>query len=390
MIYFVIFMIALLVLSFIFSSSETAIFSLQPYRLTSLSEKSRDRLFYLIRSPTRLLITIVLSNTLVNVLISGIYERIIPEDISIIYSTIIIAGVIMVFGEYIPKIIAIKKKLLISSFFSILILYFYRFFLPLSYITEKFIAFFERGKDRRVKSEELAEEIILVGYEDGTVENVEYKLSKAFSIISQEKLKSIMKPRTELIFIEEGEEVDAVLKKIPPGIKRVPIYKENIDNIRGIIDVKNIIFEHGIVKNFVATPYFLNEESNFLVLLKFFRRTGAKAVFIIDEYGGISGMIDIEDIEKILLQSLNNIDEEIKKINENEWEVCGSIDINKLKEILPDGVDYDRFSTISGLIMNLLGRVPVEGEVFSYKNLIFMITDVRGQKINKLRVRKRD
>jgi len=356
----------------------------------SLSEKNRDRLFYLIRTPTRLLITIILSNTLVNVLISGLYERIVPENISVIYSTIIIAGVIMVFGEYIPKIVAIKKRLLVSSFFSIIILYFYKFFLPLSYITEKFIGFFEGGKKRRVRPKELVEEIILVGYEDGTVENVEFKLSKAFSIISQEKLKSIMKPRTELMFVEEREEVDAVLKKIPPGIKRAPVYKKNIDNITGILEVKSVIFEHGIVKNFVSTPYFLNEESDFLVLLKFFRKTGAKAVFIIDEYGGISGMIDIEDIEKILLQSLNNIDEEIKKINENEWEVYGSIDINKLEGILPSGVDYDRFSTISGLIMNLLGRVPVEGEVFSYKNLIFTITDVRGQKINKLKIRKRD
>jgi len=358
--------VILLFFSFLYSSSETAYFSLHPYKLVYY--RTRGRIFKrLLQSPRRLLITILLANTTVNVIISALSERILKERLSFFLITLLTTYILLLFGEYIPKVFAINKKERIINLFTPPMYLTYAIAYPFSFLFSFFLRFIDRGKKRE---EHVLEDMLEIGLKEGALQEVEFKFSEAFITLSKERAKNIMRPRTEIFFAQENKTCEEVLKSAPIGIKRIPVYKDNIDNITGILELKCIFGEKG-------------------ELLLFFKRTKHKAVMVVDEYGGISGIVDIEDVERMFLRSLGEKDPDIKMVGEDEWIVDGRVPIYKINELLHSDIEASEFTTISGLILYHIGRVPSEGERFSFKDMIITVEDVKGQRIEKLRIKKR-
>ena len=249
-----------------------------------------------------------------------------------------------------------------------------------------FLKIIDRDKK---KEEHVLEDMLEIGLREGALREVEFRFSEAFITLSKERAKNIMRPRTEIYFVQENETCEEVLRTTPVGTKRIPVYKDNIDNITGILELKCILGEKGRIKKFVKPAVFVNEETDVVELLLFFKRTKHKAVMVVDEYGGISGIVDIEDIERMFLRSLGEKDPDVKKVGEDEWIVDGSVPIYKINEILGSEIEASEFTTISGLILYHIGRVPSEGERFSFKDMIITVEDVKGQRIEQLRIKKR-
>ena len=208
------------------------------------------------------------------------------------------------------------------------------------------------------------------------------KLSRLHEI----KVKEIMLPRTETPFVEKGESVNEALRKVGKRRKRIPIFSETRDKIIGILELKNLYGKKGKVENFMSLPVFISKNLSLVQLIKIFKNSKHKLVVVIDEYGGTSGVIDIEDIEKELIWE--DKDTSLHKKGDNEWDLPGSAEIEEIQHFIPIPLSND-YRTISGFIYTILERIPKEGEVFSYRDYELIILDVKDNHIREVKIKKK-
>jgi len=376
MYYFILFL--LLLCSFVFSSSETALFALPEYR-----RKDNSFIYKLMKKPKIALVSTVIGNIGVNIVFSAIGEDILKSWFNLFVSSIILTVFIVTFGEYTPKRIAItKSKKMAVLFAPIVIIIEYilypilLLFKPLTRITfyrKKFTA----GDLRQV---------LIKGKQEGVLTEREFSIMTKLSRLNEIKVKEIMLPRTETPFVEEEEIVKKALKKVGKGRKRIPVFSETRDKIIGILELKKLYGAKGKVKDFMSLPVFASENLSLVQLIKIFRNSKHKLVVVIDEYGGISGVIDIEDVEKELIwEDKGTV---ARKVSDNEWILPGSADIEEIQGFIPLPLSND-YRTVSGFIYTILERIPKEGEVFSYKDYEFTILDVFDNYIKKVNIKRK-
>ncbi len=368
----------LLLFSFIFSSSETALFALPGYR-----RKDNPFIYRLMSNPRLVLVSVIIGNIGVNVAFSAVGEGILENWFDLFFSSLILTILIVVFGEYIPKRVAMAKSKKIATFFApiviiteyilypVLIL-----FRPLTRITlhkKKFTA----GDLRQV---------LIKGKREGVLTEREFNMMTKLSRLNVMTVKEMMLPRTETPFVEKEEIVEEALKKVGKRRKRIPVFSETRDKIIGILELKNLYGKKGKVKNYMSLPVFVSENLTLVQLIKIFRDSKHKLVVVIDEYGGTSGIIDIEDVEKELIwQGKETI---IQKKGNNEWDLPGSAEIEEIQHIIPIPLSND-YRTISGFIYTILERIPKEGEVFSYRDYELIILDVKDNHIREVKIKKK-
>jgi CBS domain containing-hemolysin-like protein len=199
-------------------------------------------------------------------------------------------------------------------------------------------------------------------------------------------VREIMLPRTETPFIEEEEYVGEALGKVGKIRKRIPVFSGTRDTIIGILELKNLYGKKGKVKNYMSLPVFVYENLSLVQLIKIFNNSKHKLVVVIDEYGGTSGVIDIEDVEKELIWQ--EVDVKIHKRGDKEWDLPGSAEIEEIQQFIPIPLTND-YRTISGFIYTILERIPKEGEVFSYRDYEFTILDIKDNHIREVKIKKK-
>ena len=368
----------LLLFSFVYSSSETALFALPGYR-----RKDNPLIYRLMRNPKLVLVSIIIGNIGVNVAFSSVGEGILGNYLDLFFSSLILTILIVVFGEYIPKRVAMAKSKKIATFFApmviiteyilypVLIL-----FRPLTRITlhkKKFTA----GDLRQV---------LIKGKKEGVLTEREFNIMTKLSRLNVITVKEIMLPRTETPFVEKEEIVEEAIKRVGKRRKRIPVFSETRDKIIGILELKNLYEKKGKVKNYMSLPVFVYENLTLVQLIKIFRDSKHKLVVVIDEYGGTSGVIDIEDVEKELIwQDKETI---IQEKGKNEWDLPGSAEIEEIQHIIPIPLSND-YRTISGFIYTILERIPKEGEVFSYRDYELIILDIKDNHIREVKIKKK-
>lgn len=374
--YFLLFI--LILFSFIYSSSETALFALPTYK-----RKDNSLVYNLMQNPRLVLATIIISNIGVNVAISAIGEGILKQWFNLFYSSIILTIIIVVFGEYIPKRVAMSKSKKLAGLLSpiviiteyllypILIL-----FKPLTNITipkKKFTA----GDLRQV---------LIKGKKEGAITDREFNIMTKLSRLNEITVREIMIHRMEIPFVEENENVNKAIKKVGKRRKRIPVFSERRDKIIGILELKKLYGKKGKAKNFMSPPVFVSENISLVKLIQIFKNTNHKLVVVIDEYGGISGVMDIEDVEKELIWEEKKL--AINKKSDNEWVLPGTTDIEEIQHLIsiPSSNDY---LTISGFIYTILERIPNEGEVFSYRDYEITILDTFDNHIKEVKIKKK-
>lgn len=411
----IVLLVILILLSGFFSASETALTSFRSINLERLEEAGEEGKVQLLKkwlkNPNEMLTGLLVGNNIVNILASSIATVVTinltggTSSSSIAIATIGMTIILLIFGEITPKIIAKNNSVEIASSVIRIIYYFALVIKPIIKILmfiSKFIGRFF-GIDLRDETIMITAEDIIslvnVGEAEGIIEEEEKEMIHSIVGFSETTAKEVMTPRTSMLAFEGEDTLDEVWDEIiENGFSRIPVYEETIDNIIGVLYVKDIlnVIKKGEtnlpVKNFVRPGYFVPETKSITEILQDFRSMKVHIALVLDEYGGIVGLVTIEDlIEEITGEIRDEFDHEeeefIHKVDENNYEVDGMLDIETLdKELdikLPESEDYE---SLGGLIVTELGRVAVVGDEIIVSGVKLKVLEVDKMRVAKVLV----
>ncbi|MGL4982113.1 MAG: hemolysin family protein [Treponemataceae bacterium] len=218
--------------------------------------------------------------------------------------------------------------------------------------------------------------------------------------LSETSIKEVMVPRIDVDFVALDMQNDELLKSIAEsGNSRFPVYSGSIDNVVGVLHVKDLIvaFAHHEeidVEKIMRKPYFVPESKKIDSLLREFRRRHVHIAIVIDEYGGISGIICLEDIiEEIvgdIQDEFDNEREDIIALENSTWLCDARVDLDDLNEALETELPQEEFDTLGGFVFDLFGKIPVKYEKVTWNDFDFIIQEMEGHRINQIKIIKID
>ncbi len=405
----------LLALSAFFSGAETALFSLNKLHLKKLQRKEQtlqvESIVKLLDDPQKTLITILIGNMFVNITASSLATYLAIKlfgNIGVGIASGFMVFMILVFGEVVPKSLAITQAEKISKRVARTIELLSMILFPLVKLLKLLINglynLFRMNKNRGKK--EITEEdlitLINVGKDEGVIEEQEKKMIKNIFEFGDTTVKEVMIPRVDIDFAPHDISLTSIVNMIKKsGHSRIPVYEGTIDNIIGILYVKDIlkiyrelfqlkeIFD---VKKILRKAYFVPENKKIDELLDIFQKDRIQIAIVIDEYSGTDGLVTMEDVlEEIVGEIIDEYDKEIelfKKIDENTFIADGMINIDKINEILHVKIPEDDFETLGGFIYKLIEKVPREEEEIIYKNIKIIIKRVIKNRIKRVKIIK--
>ncbi|EQB86026.1 putative hemolysin [Clostridium punense] len=407
-----------------FASAEMAIVSLNKNRLRMLAEEGNKKallLEKLLEEPSKFLSTIQIGITLAGFFSSASAATGISDDfaqvlkgagvpyssqIALVVITIILSYITLVFGELYPKRIALQKAESIALFAVTPIMFISKATKPfirlLSFSTNllvKITGHDTENLEEKVSKEEIRS-LIEVGQEHGVINETEKEMIESIFEFDNKRAEEIMTPRTEVFLIDiTSSSMDIAKKLLEEQYSRIPVYEEDSDNIIGILYLKDYFLEaskHGFenveIRSILRTPYFVPETKNIDDLFKELQKSNNHMAILIDEYGGFSGIVTIEDlIEEVMGNIFDEYDEvecDIMKVDNNTFIVNGLLAIDEFNDYLDTNLQCEHSETIGGFVVNLLGSIPTEEEdqIVEYENLVFKIEDVKEKRIEKVRV----
>ncbi|MDD5509616.1 MAG: hemolysin family protein [Dehalococcoidales bacterium] len=410
---YLVILIVCLLLSAFFSSSETAFTALQRIRvehLVSTKVPGAARIARMMQHPEKLLSAILTGNNLVNTAAASLATVLAVSfwgERGILIATIGMTIILLIFCETTPKIIAAhnaeRTAIRTARAVEIAQAVFTPAVLALSSIATR-LSKMAGGEpvSRSLVSEEEIRTMISVGHKEGTVEEAEAEMLHNVFDFGNRPVLEVMIPRPEVIAIEQGSTVaDFLTTYAESPLSRFPVYKENMDNVVGILSIKDVLMalakgnidQKSSIDDLVRPAYFTPETKRINELFAEMRDNNYRMAVIVDEYGGTAGVVSLSRlVEEIVGQvgdELANIEKEYEAINEYTFQVDGSMRIDEANEEmqlgLPDGEDYE---TVAGFILNLLGHIPRRGEQLKYKGLKIVITKMRGLKIEEVLLTK--
>ena len=418
-------LVILIGLNAFFAASEIAFISLNDNKIEKQAKegnKKAKQIQKMLESPSKFLATIQIGITLAGFLSSAFasdtfagllapnLNNLIPigieawENISIIIITIILSFFTLVFGELVPKRLAMKNyekiafgTIVIIRAIAIVTAPFVKF---LTLTTNAISKLFGVGEnEQEIVTEEEIKMMVDQGEENGTIEEEEKELINNVFEFNDITVSEIMTHRTDIFAVDVNMSGEEVLQKIIEDDckhSRIPVYEETIDEIIGILYVKDLIKNVNKksfkIKNIMKEAYFVSQSKLINELFRELQKNKKQIAIIVDEYGGTAGLITMEDIlEEIvgdIYDEYDDIEEEYEKIDDNTYILSGSMpiyDVNKLMGVeIPEG-DYD---TLSGYLQEELGRIPEEEEnpIIETKDLIFKIEEYEDRRILKVKV----
>jgi putative hemolysin len=411
---YLVLLIVCLFLSAFFSSSETAFISLQRIRVQHLVDtkvRGAKRVAKMMEHPERFLSTVLLGNNLVNTAAAALATilaiRLWGEEWGVLIATIIVTIVLLIFCETTPKTIATRHAERLSLTFigpiEAISWLFTPFVVALSWIASGFAKMFG-GKTvpRSLATEEEIRTMISVGHKEGTVEEEEAEMLHKVFEFGNSPVSEVMVPRTEVIWVEKGTKLADFLKLYTQSpLSRFPVYEDNRDNVVGILSVKDIVMaqakgqinEKSTINELIRPAYFAPENKRISELFAEMRDKNYRMTVVVDEFGGTAGIVSLsrlmEEIVGPVGDELAAIERDYEPIDEHTFSIDGGMRIEEANEEmgleLPTSEDYE---TVAGFILNLLGHIPKDGERLMYKQLKIAITEMRGKKIEKIRLTK--
>ena len=405
-----------------FASAEMAIVSLNKNRMKMLANEGNKKaaiLYKLIEEPTNFLSTIQVGITLAGFFASASAATGISQDfgkflgnmgvpygneIAFAGVTIILSYFTLVFGELVPKRIALRKSETIAMLslkpillISKIVLPFVKILSMSTYLIVKLLGLDSEGDEQRVTKEEI-KSLIEEGEEYGAINESEKDMIEGIFEFNDKKTEKIMIPRTEVYCIDIEDELESYLDELLESkFSRVPVYEESIDNIIGILYIKDFIieakkkgFENVNIREILQKPYFVHEGKNIHSVLKSMQSSKMHMAVVIDEYGGFSGIVTVKDLIEEITGELNDCDDddedEIKQIDSKTFLVDGITPLDEINEKLQLELECKEVDTLSGFIINLIGKIPSKEDEMdiNYKNINFKIDKFNEKRIEKI------
>jgi magnesium and cobalt efflux protein corC len=411
----VLILVILILLSGFFSAAEAALSAYRSNYLEKLDEEKHPKTYAVLKrwlkEPNNMLTGIVIGNNIVNILASSIATIVIVNHFgkggsAVALATAIMTILILIFGEITPKLMARNNSAKIAESVSVIIYVLSILLTPAVYILIFISRLVGRILGINMTSPELmiTEEDIIsyvnVGNAEGIIEEDEKEMIHSIVTLGETNAKEVMTPRTSMLAFEGNKTINEVWDEIlENGFSRIPVYNETIDDIIGILYVKDLM-EH--IKNgdlnlpiseFVRSPYYVPETKSIIEILKEFRTLKVHIAMVLDEYGGVVGLVTIEDlIEEIVGEIRDEYDDEedsfYTKLSDNEYEVDAMTDIetiNKDLELeLPISEDYE---SLGGLIVTNLGRICNVDDEVQIDNVYLKVLEVDKMRVSKVFIR---
>lgn len=413
------FIFILLLSSAFFSGSEVALFSLDRKNLESALDKSGVVYRYLtnlINFPRRLLVTILIGNTLVNVAVSivGVSLAIdisayfnISLDITLIIQIIVITILILLFGELFPKVIASKNPVKFAKIIAIPLYYCNIIIYPVAETITEIIKLsssklsFDKSKSALTKEELI--DLANIGKEKGTIEEDEHSLISSLVSFAGLSVNEVMTPRVDIKAVSIDDDYEKIINVITTsGHSRIPVYRDSIDEIVGILFAKDLLAfvkNPDLVKKFsleslLKKTLFIPETKLINELLKEFQEKKVHLAIVVDEYGGTAGLISLEDIiEEVVGDIWDEFDKEenhLIKISDNHYVALGKTKLSEINETFNVDIstDDDDYDTLGGFILNNAGSIPKDNYSFVSNNIRFIVKEVQNKRIKKVIIEK--
>lgn len=417
------FLLILTIANAFFAGAEMATVSVNKNKIKILAEegnKNAQLLQELLKEPTRFLSTIQVAITLSGFLASAsaatsfsyplnvIMTKLgIPygETIAIIIVTIILSFFTLVFGELVPKRIALQKAEIVSLFTVKPVLFISKLTSPfiklLSFSTNfilQILGMKAENLEENISKEEIRS-MVEVGQANGVFNETEKEMINSIFEFDDILASEIMIPRTDVYSIDIDASITEYLDELlSTKHSRIPVYEEDIDNIIGVLYIKDLIlearnkgFENVDIRSILRKPYLVPESKNIDTLFKEMQKSKKYIAILIDEYGGFSGIVTMEDLVE---EVMGNIDDEyddnepkLEKIDNHTYLVDGIYSIDDLIDILNIDITSKNHNTISGYLIDILGEIPDETYIdreIKISNIIFKIKSIKENRIDKI------
>ena len=403
---YIIIFIFLLILSAFFSGTETAYFHIRKHR-----KETPEKIKSVLDSPQRLLVSLLTGNTIVNVSIASLAAYItagFADDYTwsnstlILMEVLVVSVVVLIFGEILPKMIAIKysKEYALKMYTPLKIMMFIlspiaQGFNAITNVVIKIIPF---RKEKIFDSEEELKILAELGEEEGTLQEEESDMIQSIFDFKEKTVGEIITPRVDIVSLKSDESIDKAMDIIGERqFSKIPIYKDTIDNIKGILYAKDIIpYLMGSrptvnLQTLARQPFFVPETKPIDDLMEEFKLRKTSIAIVVDEWGGTEGLVTLEDVvEEVMGEIRDPYDQEesnVLKQSDGSFIVEGSITIYDLEEEtdieFPEDRDYD---TLGGFILDILTDIPQTGEQVEFNDMVFTVQTVENNRIGKIKI----
>lgn len=400
----------------ILSSSEVAFISLNRIKLRYLVEKGNKKaaIAQKIRDEhDRLFSAVILSGNLFTVLATSVGTAVsislLGDDIGIVVATIVMTILTVIFGELAPKTFAVTHSEGISLAMARPIELYIKAISPLVWIFNKLsngLIMLLGGEIKpapHLMTEEEMKSMIKLGEEEGAIEKEEKEMLHNIFAFGDKRVTEAMVPRTEIVAVDEEAVIKDVLILVSEkGYSRYPVIRETVDNITGVLYVKDIlrkmavenISPETVIRDFVRDTYYIPESKMVTALLDDMQKNKFQIAVIVDEHGGTAGLITLEDIMEEIVGGLQDefeaieAEKEVEVLDERTFVVSGTTGMDEINELVGVELESEEFHTIGGFLFGLFGHLPKTGEQMRYHGLRFLILEMDGKKIEKIKITK--
>ena len=409
---------AMLIVSAAMSASEVALFALSPTQLRDVQERggsSGRRVMDLLAKPRRLLATILIASNLVNigvVILSTVVARDLldlsglPAYMVVAIQVLVVAFIIVLISEVLPKVYATSNPVRVAQLMSGPLLSLRWFFWPVSESLVRSTKFIEKRFQKRstqnISVDSLGHALDIT--KDASTTAEEQRILRGIVKFGNIEVRQVMRPRTEMVAFDKETTFKELLAAIvESGFSRVPIFEETADRVIGILYIKDVL-PHLQKEAFdwhtlLRAPYFVPESKKLDDLLKEFQSEKVHLAVVVDEYGGTSGIITMEDvIEEIVGDITDEYDDEnlfYSKLDDHTWVFEGKTALTDLYRVM--GIDGRLFEenkgdsgTLGGFVLELTGRIPKKGERVELHNFTFVVEGSDNKRIRRVKVIMRD
>lgn len=398
-----------------FSSAETAFMSLSKLRvkhLVSTQTKGAERLERITNEPGKFLAAILLGNNLVNVAAAALGTLMAISFVGVAWgalvSTVSVTILVLIIGEVIPKTFAAHNAERVALLYTRPIGFILWIFFPFVFVLNRIGVGFtkmvaEPDENKKLVSEEEIRTAITVGEAEGVWEEAEAEMLHKVFEFADRPVREAMTPRTEIIWLEQGTSIALFFDTYKQySHSRFPVYKGNTDNVVGVLLIKDVlraqadnnVTRESPIDELMRPAYFVPETKHLGTLLSEMRDNHYNMVIVVDEFGGVAGMITIEQLlEEIvggIRDELADEDQDIVSIDANTFEVDGTLRIEDANEELKLDLPAGEYETMAGFVLSHLGRIPRQGERFIFRNLKLAMLEMRGMKIERILITKEE
>lgn len=401
-------LVILLMGSAFFSASETALMSISKIdarHMVDQNIKNAKIVSKLVEDPNRLLGAILVGNNIVNIGASSLATVVatgILGSAGAGIATGVMTLLVLIFGEITPKSLSTQKSQEVACFvarpISLVVLIFTPVVKVLMFISNLMIRLFGGKIDTSkpfITTDEL-KTIVTVSHEEGVLEEEEKEMIYNVFGFGDSYTKDVMIPRTDMIAVDVNATYDEIIELYKQEqFSRMPVYQESHDNIIGVIYMKDLLLKQFDPKDFVISDflrdvYFVHEFKRIDELFKEMRSKKIGMAIVVDEYGGTSGIVTLEDLIEEIVGDIDDeydmTEDSFVKIADQEYLVDGSFRISDFNDELNLDISSNEFDSIGGFIIGLLDRFPDEGEVVVYDDITFKVEETMNNRINKLRI----